>query len=154
MSFKFNLSTESVQAASPVKPRSVAPETTIRAVLGLLKQHGDGSVLVCRDGVLAGIFTERDALKVLADDADLDAAIDTVMVSDPVTIDAGATVGEAIRRMSAGGYRRLPLIDAEGRAVGVVKVSGIVHYLVEHVPEVVYNLPPQPRPMTQEREGA
>jgi len=26
--------------------------------------------------------------------------------------------------------------------------------LVEHVPEAVYNLPPDPRPMTQQREGA
>ena len=76
------------------------------------------------------------------------------MSSEPVTIPSGTTVGEAIRKMAQGGYRRLPIIDDGGRPEGVLKVSGIVRYLVEHFPESVYNLPPEPRPTTQEREGA
>ena len=63
-------------------------------------------------------------------------------------------VGTAIRKMSLGGHRRLPIVDDQGRAVGLVKVSGILHYLVEHFPQTIYNLPPKPHPTTQEREGA
>jgi hypothetical protein len=56
--------------------------------------------------------------------------------------------------MSFGGYRRLPIVDDKGRPTGLLKVPGILHYLVEHFPNVVYNLPPTPHHSTQEREGA
>jgi hypothetical protein len=38
--------------------------------------------------------------------------------------------------------------------VGLLKVRGIVHYLVEHFPKTIYNLPPEPSMVTQQREGA
>ena len=65
------------------------------------------------------------------------------MSSPPATIPATATVAEAIRTMAEGGYRHLPMVDAEGRPTGVVAVHGIVHYLVDHFPATVYNLPPE-----------
>jgi hypothetical protein len=36
----------------------------------------------------------------------------------------------------------------------VVAVHGIVHYLVDHFPATVYNLPPNPKNNQKEREGA
>ncbi|MCH8922061.1 MAG: CBS domain-containing protein [Planctomycetes bacterium] len=154
MSFELNLKTETVEAVGPLPPRIVAPSVTVRAAMEQMRDLREGSVLICRDEVLVGIFTERDALGLMAREADLDVPLEEVMTVDPVSIHASATVGEAIRSMSSGGYRRLPIVDDEGRPVGTVKTSGILNYLVEHVPEAVYNLPPTPRPVTQEREGA
>ncbi len=71
-----------------------------------------------------------------------------------MTIASSATVGEAIRMMSEGGYRHLPIVDSEHKPTGVLAVHGIVHYLVDHFPETVYNLPPDPKAGTSEREGA
>jgi hypothetical protein len=76
------------------------------------------------------------------------------MVAGPVALSISDTVGCAIQKMSSGGYRRLPIVDDEGRPVGLLKVSGILHYLVEHVSKVVYTLPPEPHYSTQQREGA
>ena len=76
------------------------------------------------------------------------------MVPDPVTLSDRDTVGQAIAKMAYGGYRRLPIVDGEGRPQGLVKTSGILHYLVEHFPSVVYNLPPTPHHTPQQREGA
>jgi len=76
------------------------------------------------------------------------------MSSQPATISVGATVGDAIRVMAQGGYRHLPIVDESGRPKGVVAVHGIVHYLVDHFPATVYNLPPNPNDSTREREGA
>ena len=56
--------------------------------------------------------------------------------------------------MAHGGYRRLPIVDDQGRPTGIIKVEGIMHYLVEHFPSTVYNLPPNPSVVQQEREGA
>ena len=154
MSFPRNLNSECVDAAAPVEPLMVEPETSLSDVFALLKAQNDGSVLVCRDGLLVGIFTERDALKLIAKGADLGVPIETVMIPNPTTLAEDCSVGEAIAKMASGGFRRLPIVDSRGRPTGVVKTSGIVHYLVEHFPEKVYNLPPEPRPITHEREGA
>jgi CBS domain-containing protein len=155
---ELNLTTESVELASPLAPLSVAPETPIREVFQFLKREGRGSVLVCRNGALVGIFTERDALRLMArgittGGGDLDAPIETAMIRNPATLDSKATVADAVEKMSAGGYRRMPLVDRERKPVGVVQVSGIVHYLAEHFPQTIYNQPPVSHAVTQHREG-
>ena len=106
------------------------------------------------DDKLVGVFTERDALKLMRQRADLSRPVRQVMSTNPVTVSPKATVGEAIRQMSAGGYRHLPIVDEQGQATGVVAVRGIVHYLVEHFPATIYNLPPKPGTGPVEREGA
>jgi CBS domain-containing protein len=152
--FHLHLATELAQRAHPAIPVCVEPQSTVRVVLREMQRLNRGAVLVCRDGVLAGVFTERDALRLLARGADLDVPIEQVMSPRPVCLTPSDSVGSAITKMSQGGYRRLPVVDEQGRPIGIVKVSGILHYLVEHFPSVVYTLPPQPDPATQEREGA
>jgi CBS domain-containing protein len=136
------------------EPLCVEPEVTVHEVLNRLKEYKKGSVLICRGGKLQGVFTERDALRLMARGADLSAPIETVMTADPVTTSVSETVGAAIHKMAVGGYRRLPVVDDAGTPVGLLRVNHILHYLVEHFPEVVYNLPPKPHHTTQEREGA
>ena len=148
-----NLNTESVERAGPAAPLCVEPQTPVRHVLELLAELGQGAALVCRQGTLAGIFTERDALGVLGGGEDLDAPVERFMARDPVTLRPSDTVGAAIARMSAHGYRRLPIVDAAGRPTGVLDAAGIVHWLVQHFPAAVYNLPPVSNPITREREG-
>ncbi|MCG8584802.1 MAG: CBS domain-containing protein [Pirellulales bacterium] len=150
---KFNLDEDSLSQASPVEPLVVEPQLPIRQVFELLKEKKTGSLLVARGGVLEGLFTERDALNVIADGISLDEPIESVMSKSPVTIEAGKSIGTAIKQMSAGGYRRLPIVRPDGSTEGMIKVSGIVNYLVEHFPSAVYNLPPA-RPKMNDREGA
>ena len=154
LDIQLNLTSETVQQAAVVEPLAVEPNTPIRDVLTLLKERGIGSTLICQEGVLKGIFTERDALRVMAAGSDLDASIESVMTADPVTLRPTDTMAKAIKTMSSGGYRRLPIVDDAMRPVGIIKVSGIVHYLVDHFPEAVYNLPPDPHQVMPEREGA
>lgn len=159
MSFQLSLSTDLVTAAYPYDPLLVAPDATVGDVLQLLRAQKTSSVLICdgdgSDGSkLLGIFTERDALKWMAASKPLDRPISEAMSSEPVSIDADATVSETIRRMSKGGYRRLPIMAPDGTPSGMVGVRGLLHYLVDHFPETIYNLPPKPGSFTGEREGA
>ncbi|NOZ38939.1 MAG: CBS domain-containing protein [Planctomycetes bacterium] len=176
MSFQLSLSTESVSTAYPDQPLFVLPTATVGEVIQLLRAQQTGSVLVCEsdsaegdsanNGKLLGIFTERDALKYMAaasrgtDDVNsansgiMQQAVSTVMSTDVTTLQADASMGETIKTMSQGGYRHLPILDADGKPTGVENVYGIVHYLVDHFPQTIYNLPPNPRSITSEREGA
>jgi predicted transcriptional regulator len=152
--FHLHLSTEPVGATHPGPPCCVEPQTTIRQAIEQMREQRTGGVLVCRDGVLVGVFTERDALALIAKEGNFDAPIEQVMVKSPVTVSENSSVGAAIHKMSSGGYRRLPLVDDGGKPLGVVKVSGILRYLVEHFPQVIYTLPPSPHHNMQQREGA
>jgi len=154
MDFQLNLNNETVEETHPSKPLVVSPQATVREVFELLRTERTGGVLVCREGVLVGIFTERDALKLMAQGGDFNAPIATVMTPRPVTVHMHETVSSAINRMASGGYRRLPMVNDMGRPIGMVKVSGILRYLVEHFPRAIYTLPPEPKQIPKERDGA
>lgn len=149
---ELNLMTESVDHAGPVEPLCVEPRTPIHDVLLMLRERHRPSALVCRDAKLVGVFTERDALRVMAQGLDMRQPVEQVMTHQPVTVQAGEKVGAAVQKMATGGYRRLPIVNAAGTPVGLVHVSGIVHYLVEHFPKTIYNLPPVAHPVMQQRE--
>ena len=154
MSFQLSLSTESVTAAYPDEPLIVSPETSVGEVLQLMRAQETGSVLICSSDQIQGIFTERDALKLMAAGADLTQAVSQVMSSDPVLLNSETNMSEAIKMMSEGGYRHLPIISSEGTPAGMATVFGIIHYLVDHFPQTIYTLPPNPSSTPSEREGA
>jgi CBS domain-containing protein len=152
--FQLSLESEGIASAYPDQPLATTVDATVGQALQLLRAQRTGAVLIC-DGVkLVGILTERDALKLMASETDFSRRVSEVMSSPPATIPATATVAEAIRTMAEGGYRHLPMIDCAGRPTGVVAVHGIVHNLVGHFPATIYNLPPNPKSGTKEREGA
>lgn len=148
-----NLRSETVQQSGPFPPVCIEPHRPIRSALEMLRDLGRGAILVCREGVLVGIFTERDALRILASGKSLDSPLESVMAANPVTVRESESVEAAIKKMSTNGYRRLPIVDSKGRATGLLDAVGIVHWLVEHFPSAVYNLPPVAKPRMQEREG-
>ena len=154
MNFQLRLDAESVEHAFPSDPLAVDPQTSVREVFLLLKDSHAGHVIVGQTGEIQGIFTERDALKLMAEGADLQPPVADVMSADPVTLGTDDTVGKAITIMSRGGYRRLPIVDETSALRGVLKSSGILHYLVQHFPNTIYTLPPEPNHTTQTREGA
>jgi CBS domain-containing protein len=152
--FQLHLETETVEHCHPSKPVCARPDDSVRSVLRMLQAERTGVAMVTSERRLVGVFTERDALRLLADGANLDKPVSEVMVRNPVSVRKTDTVGRAISLMSVGGFRRLPIVDEHGNIEGVLKVSGLLHYLVEHFPKVVYTLPPEPHYRTAAREGA
>jgi predicted transcriptional regulator len=76
------------------------------------------------------------------------------MTADPVVVSPRESISAAVRRMEAGGYRHLPVVDESHRPLGILSIKRIVHYLVEHFPATVYNWPPDPDAVPQQPEGA
>lgn len=154
VNFQLNLNSDTVDQCHPARPLCLAPTASVSEALEQMKEHNRGAMLVCHDHTVTGIFTERDALKMMAAGASFDVPLERVMTPDPVLLRARDTVGKAITIMARGGYRRLPIVDDRGWPTGIITVEGIMHYLVEHFPAVIYNLPPEPHHFTQQREGA
>lgn len=149
-----NLKVESVSRLHPSPPWKVQPSQTVAEAVALMREKGVGCLLVCEQEQVVGVFTERDLLRrVLAQGKPLTLPIADCMTRDPVTVHPKDSIGTAVRRMQQGGYRHLPVV-IDGKPVGVLSVKRIIHYLVEHFPEAVYNLPPEPDAIQHEREGA
>ena len=150
-----NLKVESVSRLDPTPPRQVGPQQSVAEAVALMRQENVGCLLVCQDGRVIGIFTERDLMRrVLTQGKPLTLPVGQFMTPDPVIVHPKDPIGVAVRRMEEGGYRHLPVVDEHGQMVGILSVKRIVHYLVEHFPATIYNLPPDPSAVPLEREGA
>ena len=137
-----NLKIESVSRLRPTPAWFVNGDDSVTTAINLMREKKVGCVLVCVEGRIVGIFTERDLMRrVLAAGKTLATAIVDCMTPNPVTVDPKDSIGVAIKRMIEGGYRHLPVVH-EGKPLGILSVKRIVHYLVEHFPSTVYNLPP------------
>jgi CBS domain-containing protein len=150
-----NLKIDSVSRLDLAPPLRVAPRQTVAEAVEQMRRERVGCVLVCEGERLVGIFTERDLIRrVVAEGKPLGVPVAECMTPDPVTVNAKTPIGEALRRMEAGGYRHLPVVNELGRPVSVLSVKHIVHYLVEHFAATIYNQPPDPSVVPHEAEGA
>ena len=128
--------------ADPVpvlQPRAVVTvqnDVMVGEVIARMADKRSGCAVILDGKRLAGIFTERDALRrVLA--AGLDPAatpITDVMTADPERVAVTDTLGFALHKMSVGSFRHLPLVDAQGLPAGVVTQEEAVRYLVGFFP--------------------
>lgn len=139
------------------QPVTVPPGASLRQCLRAIKRSGKGdSVFVCdADGRLQGVLTERDIFaRIVGGDVDLDSPVETLMTTQPMTLDLEQTIRDAIALMESGRYRNVPVVDEDGRLVGVVRQADIIQYVAESFPEALLNLPPRPHQRMKASEGA
>src|SRR5262245_3452675 len=115
MSFQLNSRTETVEQCYPDLVLCLKPDAAVAEAIAQMKQRNRGAVLVCEGDILIGVFTERDALAMMAAGTSFEEPLRQHMTADPVVLRPGDTVGKAIGLMSRGGYRRLPIVDERGR---------------------------------------
>lgn len=155
MNLARNLKIECISRLNPQPPLQLGPQQTVGEAVRLMQQKGSGCLLVCEGERLVGIFTENDLLRrVLAPRLPLTTPLAACMTPDPITVQPRDSISAAVRKMQKGGYRRLPVVDEAGCAVGILSVKQIVHYIVEHFPTTVYNVPPDPDRVQERPEGA
>ena len=103
------------------KPLMLAPEATVAEAASAMHARRVGAVLVT-DGErhLLGIFTGRDAVRLLAEGLDAKATpLSAVMTRNPTTLGPRATAMDALLALSDCGFRHLPVVE-QGRVRGIV----------------------------------
>jgi CBS domain-containing protein len=152
-----SLAEERLRVLSRRQPVTVPPGTSLAECVRAIQRTGTGdSVFVCdASGRLAGVLTERDIFgRIVGGSVDLREPVESLMTTEPRTLDLDDTIGDAIVLMQTGRYRNVPMVDPDSRLVGVVRQSDIIKYLAESFPEELLNLPPRPHQRMQEPEGA
>lgn len=89
-----------------------------------------GAILVLEGERLAGILTERDVLKAVADGSVAEDRVGDRMTRHPDTIDAGDATGQAAALMIHGGFRHLPVCEG-GEVVGIVSIRDLMRVVLE-----------------------
>jgi CBS domain-containing protein len=110
---------------------SVGPDESAHAGVERMLESGVGSVLVCEDNRLLGIFTERDVLRLAGDTTDLrQVSVRDVMTTEVQSIGPDDDVLAAARLMSEKRIRHVPVVQ-DGNILGVVGIRDVMRSLVE-----------------------
>ena len=134
---------EPIRLLQPRAPLALPPTATVSDALRTMREHRIGCVLVVAGERLVGILTERDLLLKL-DQAALGRPVAELMTPDPEVLSPDDPIVYALNKMSVGGFRHVPLVDAGGQPVGVISVKDIVDYIVDFFPNDVLTVPPDP----------
>jgi CBS domain-containing protein len=105
---------------------SAEPGSSIRTVGKMMSDVDTGAVPVVEGGKIVGLVTDRDiVLRAVAENADLEAAVSTIMTPDVQTCSEEDSVADAVGKMASQAIRRLVVVNDSGRMVGIVSLGDI-----------------------------
>ena len=114
---------------------TVSPDKSLLQVAGILHERKIGALVVTGvDGRIAGIFTERDMVRALAEKgaAILDQPVSSVMTLNEQTCREETTVNALMVMMSSGRFRHVPVEDG-GRLAGIISIGDVVKSRIREV---------------------
>ena len=110
-------------------PTIVEPDMPVAAAIKLMHERDVDCLMICDEGGLVGIFTDRDA-EVKAVDKRLGLfRVQDFMTPDPVVLRREDTLAVAIHKMAVGEFRHIPIVD-DGRPIGVVSAADVFRHVV------------------------
>ena len=108
-------------------PVTTALTATVEGAAADMSDAGVSSILVVEEGELRGILTDRDLRnRVLAVGLDRDSPVHEVMTAEPVTLTADSLAFEALLEMVSRDIHHLPVVDDDGRPLGLVTTTDLV----------------------------
>jgi CBS domain-containing protein len=115
-------------------PVTIPVDGKLGLALDRMVEHGVGALLVVdSEGRLVGILTERDYVRkvvgLMPDYAHH--PLRDYMTADPETVGPDDRLAVALQKMDIGGYRHLPVVEEDGRPVGLVSVRDVIRHITK-----------------------
>jgi CBS domain-containing protein len=108
---------------------TISPDESVADAAQLLHQRQVGSMVVlAADGAVAGIVSERDLVRQLAQEgaAALTRPVSAVMTREVIFASPDETVDDLLARMTDRRVRHLPVTSGDGRLLGLVSIGDLV----------------------------
>jgi len=119
-----------VRDVPPRRLLSVEPQTSLAEVAKRMRQEDADSAAVMSGSRLLGIITERDLVRAIADGLNpQQAKADVIMSADPATVTGDEEVAVVAVKMMRLGIRHLPVVDQQGKPVGLISSRDLVSVL-------------------------
>jgi CBS domain-containing protein len=100
----------------------------------LFKMRIGSIVIIDEERKIIGVFTERDIIRVIAQDIPLNTQLEDVMTTNVVTVSIDSTFAEARELMRTYRIRRIPVVDSEGKLAGLISFRHIIDDFFEIIP--------------------
>ncbi len=100
------------------------------AVILLDERHVGSIVVVDDEHKVIGMFTERDAIRLMANNFNMDEPVGKAMSRHVVTITLEASYDEAKRLMFSHNVRHLPVTDETGKLIGLFSLRAFLDELL------------------------
>jgi CBS domain-containing protein len=102
----------------------------VKEVIELLFKRHIGCIVIVDDSQQClGIFTERDVIRIVAQNVPLDAPMEKIMTKNPFTVSEDSTFEEAKGVLRSHRIRHLPVVSENGKLVGLISVRNILDEL-------------------------
>lgn len=124
---------DSLLASKGRQVHHIGPEATVLEAVRAMNSEKIGALLVCEQGNVLGIFTERDVLTRVLDSERNPAAtmVSEVMSTEVVTVGPSTNVEEAMAVITERRCRHLPVLD-DGELVGLVSIGDLTRWVSRH----------------------
>ena len=114
---------------------TIEPHATLEAAVAMLAKHRIGALVVLgADQRLIGILSERDIVRVLAEQGAgaLKQPLAQVMTRKVVTCSQTDTVDVLMQRMTTGKFRHVPVLEQD-RLVGIISIGDVVKHRLSEI---------------------
>jgi CBS domain-containing protein len=118
---------KNIRDAMTSNPSNVEMSSPVVEAARLMKSEDVGSIPVTEGDRLVGIVTDRDiAIRVVAEGKDVQTVtVGEIASKDLVTVDPQQDLDEALRLMAQHQVRRLPVVEEDGRLVGILAQADV-----------------------------
>jgi CBS domain-containing protein len=118
---------KSVREAMTSNPCTIDADKPVAYAAKMMKQENVGIAPIVEGDRLIGTLTDRDiAVRVVAEGKSPETTrVREVASSAPVTVDPEQDLDEALRLMATHQVRRLPVVEEDGRVVGVLAQADV-----------------------------
>ena len=121
----------SIQEVMTSNPRTCSADGTIVEAARLMKDEDVGIIPIVDGEKLIGTITDRDiAVKLVAEGKDPQSTtVREIASTNLVTIDPQQNLDEALRLMAKHQIRRLPVVEEDGKLIGIVAQADVARHV-------------------------
>jgi CBS domain-containing protein len=106
---------------------TASPNMTVKETIEKMYEKHIGCVVVIdEDKKCRGIFTERDAIRLVAKKVLLDQPLDKLMTKNVITVTEDSSINEVRRIICSHKIRHLPVVNQKDRLVGLLSVRDVL----------------------------
>jgi CBS domain-containing protein len=129
-----------------LNPRLVTaePDAKVSDIARLMAQEDVGCVLVLDNDKPRGILTDRDiVVRCLAKNIDVDdCTVENVMTESLETVKETDGIFDCIETMKGAAVRRIPVVNEQGHAVGIVSFGDLLAIIGKELSELTVHTTP------------
>ena len=109
-------------------------DTPVHEAVALLAGKRIGALPVLKNGIVAGILSERDVIYRLAEEGSscLDRLVGDIMTSPAITVEPSTSVDDALALMTKRRFRHFPVVE-NGALVAFVSIGDMVKNKIDEV---------------------